>query len=67
MMEEYQSAYRADHSTETALFKVHHDISSALDESHAVALGILDLSAAFDTIYLSYLIYFTKKSNQMYK
>ena len=49
-MEEYQSAYRADHSTETALLKVHHDISSALDESHAVALVILDLSAAFDTI-----------------
>ena len=50
LMEEYQSAYRADHSTETALLKVHHDISSALDESHAVALVILDLSAAFDTI-----------------
>ena len=30
--------YRADHSTETAQLKVHHDISSALDESHAVAL-----------------------------
>ena len=39
-----------DPSTETALLKVHHDISSALDESHAVALVILDLSAAFDTI-----------------
>ena len=50
LMEEYQSAYRADHSTETALLKVHHDISSALDESHDVALVILDLSAAFDTI-----------------
>ena len=50
LMEEYQSAYRADHSTETALLKVHHDISSVLDESHAVALVILDLPAAFDTI-----------------
>ena len=50
LMEEYQSAYRADHSTETALLKVHHDISSALDQSHAVAHVILDLSAAFDTI-----------------
>ena len=50
LMEEYQSAYRADHSTETALLKVHHDISSALDESHAVALVTLDLSTAFDTI-----------------
>ena len=26
LTEEYQSAYRADHSTETALLKVHHDI-----------------------------------------
>ena len=50
LMEEYQSAYRADHSTETALLKVHHDISRALDQSHAVAHVILDLSAAFDTI-----------------
>ena len=45
-----QSAYMAHHSTETALLKVHHDISSALDDSRAVALVILDLSAAFDTI-----------------
>ena len=30
--------------------KVHHDISSALDDSRAVALVIQDLSAAFDTI-----------------
>ena len=56
LMEEYQSAYRADHSTETALLKVHHDISSALDQSHAVAHVILDLSAAFDTIDQSQLL-----------
>ena len=49
LMEEYQSAYRAHHSTETALLKVHHDTASALDDSHAVALVILDLSAAVDT------------------
>ena len=55
-MEEYQSAYRADHSTETALLKVHHDIFSALDQSHAVAHVILDLSAAFDTIDQSQLL-----------
>ena len=56
LMEEYQSAYRADHSTETALLKVHHDISSALDQSHAVVHVILDLSAAFDTIDQSQLV-----------
>ena len=50
LMEEYQSAYRADHSTKTALLKVHHDISSALDDSHAVALVKLVLSAAVDNI-----------------
>ena len=49
-MEEYQSAYRADHSTETALLKVHQDISSALDDQSDVAFVMLDLSAAFDTI-----------------
>ena len=49
LMEEYHSAYRADHSTETALLKVHHDTSSALYDPHDVALVILGLSAAFDT------------------
>ena len=43
--------YRADDSTETALLKVHHDISSALDESHAVTHVILDLSAAYHLSY----------------
>ena len=50
LVEEYQSAYIADHSTETALLKVHHYISSALNGSHAADLVILDLSAAVDTI-----------------
>ena len=44
LMEECQSAYRADHSTETALLKVHDDISSALDDSHAVALVTLEFN-----------------------
>ena len=56
LTEEYQSAYRADHSTDTALLKVHNDISSALDESQAVVHVILDLSAAFDTIDQSQLL-----------
>ena len=39
---QYQSAYRKFHSTETALLKIHNDILAALN--------LLDLSAAFDTI-----------------
>ena len=45
-----QSAYRKFHSTETALFRVHNDISVSLDKGHVTALTLLDLSAAFDTI-----------------
>jgi hypothetical protein len=45
-----QSAYRARHSTETALVKIHNDIVSAIDHGHVVALVMLDLTAAFDTV-----------------
>ena len=45
-----QSAYRNRHSTETALLRVHHDITLALDGNACVALVMLDLSAAFDVI-----------------
>ena len=48
--EPLQSAYRPKHSTETALMKVQHDISDQLDKGRGVALVLLDLSAAFDTI-----------------
>ena len=44
------SAYRKFHSTETALLRVHNDISVSLDKGHVTALTLLDLSAAFDTI-----------------
>ena len=46
-----QSAYRDKHSTETALIKVQNDILSALDAGSSAILLMLDLSAAFDTIY----------------
>ena len=45
--EPLQSAYRPP---ETALMKVQHDIAKELDENRGVALVLLDLSAAFDTI-----------------
>ena len=46
----YQSAYRKNHGTETALVKIHDDILRSLDRKCGVVLVMLDLSAAFDTI-----------------
>ena len=47
---QYQSAYRKFHSTETALLKIHSDILASVDAGKVTALTLLDLSAAFDTI-----------------
>ena len=38
--EEYQSAYKMLHSTETALLRVQHDIASELDKNHASSIGV---------------------------
>ena len=46
----HQSAYRAGHSTETALLKIVNDLLSALDEDKVSLLFLFDLSAAFGTI-----------------
>ncbi len=48
--EPFQSAYRAGHSTETALLRVKADFDIAVDEGSGVVLVMLDLSAAFDTL-----------------
>ena len=45
-----QSAYRSNHSTETALLRVHNDLLRALDERREIVIVLLHLSAAFDTI-----------------
>lgn len=46
----YQSAYKAYHSTETALVRVQNDVLLAIDNNQSVILLLLDLSAAFDTV-----------------
>ena len=45
-----QSAYRANHSTETAVIAVHDAIIRAVDSDEVCALVILDLSSALDTV-----------------
>ena len=50
LKDQFQSAYVSDHSTETALLRVHDDICRAVDTKGAAILVLLDLSAAFDTI-----------------
>ena len=47
---DYQSAYRKGHSCETALFKVVNDKQRDIAKNNMVALVLLDLSSAFDTI-----------------
>ena len=45
-----QSAYRAEHSTETTLIKVKTDLLNAIDNKEVVCLVLLDLLAAFNTV-----------------
>ena len=51
-----QSAYKQQHSTDTALLKVKNDILMSMDEQHVTLLVLLDLSAAFDAIHHDKLI-----------
>ena len=45
-----QSAYRSQHSTETAILKIHNDIIEGLNAGKCTVISSLDLSAAFDTV-----------------
>jgi len=51
-----QSAYRANHSVETALTRVLNDLLVAVDNKKVAGLVLLDLSAAFDTVNHSVLL-----------
>ena len=48
--EKFQSAYRAAHSTKTALTQMRNDILLNMDIQRSTCLVLLDLSAAFDTL-----------------
>ena len=50
LLPETQSAYRKNRSTETATIKVMSDAYQAADVGLVTLLGLLDLSAAFDTV-----------------
>ena len=50
MSEMYQSAYKPQHSTETALLCVCENIKKALDRKNGTALVMIGFSVAFDTI-----------------
>ena len=50
LLPERQSAYRAGHSCETALLRVHSDLVAAADAGNISLIAILDLSAAFDCV-----------------
>jgi len=46
----YQSGYRTNHSTETALLSLLSDIYTAIDKSQVTLLALFDISAAFDMV-----------------
>ena len=50
LLYKHQSAYRINHSCETALIKIYDDVLSMLEPSTCIVMVFLDFSAAFDTI-----------------
>ena len=50
LIPDFQSAYRANYSTETSLVKMTNDILWTMEEKHITMMVILDLSVAFDMV-----------------
>ena len=50
VLEKFQSGFRVNHSTETALLKILNDFRLNYDSQRVTVLVLLDLSAAFDTV-----------------
>ena len=50
LLPDYQSAYRANFSCETALVKLMNDLLWSMEHQQITALMAIDLSAAFDTV-----------------
>ena len=50
LFSKFQSAYRSNYSTETALVRVYNDIMRSLDKKRDVILCLADFSAAFETV-----------------
>ena len=61
IVDNFQSAYRAGHSCETALLRVYNDIVTTVGKGNGSCLVLLDLSAAFDTIDHDNLFYILEK------
>ena len=50
LLDNHQSAYRANHSVETLLVNLSNNILTEMDVGRITAIVLLDLSAAFDTV-----------------
>ena len=57
VLSEFQSGFRANHSTTTALLKITDDIRHAMDGKQATILTLFDFSKAFDCVYHPLLLF----------